>query len=141
MQALTNYALYGSKNKVNNVLSNAKINAINAKELVDKGEITPATRAPAVFSHSSEGGLRALLPWPARPASSASSAKAAGCRFLPAFHCLARVRSAIVGRRSAGRGAICPRACLRGVGKPSGGPIPLFSLRPAWVAEGARGCA
>mgnify|MGYP002741066691 CR=1 FL=1 len=36
MQALTNYALYGSKNKVNNVLSNAEINAISAKELVDR---------------------------------------------------------------------------------------------------------
>ena len=36
MQALTNYAMYGAKNKYNYTFSNAEIEAITGKELVDK---------------------------------------------------------------------------------------------------------
>ena len=36
MQALTYYALYGAKNKFNNRLSDAEIESVTAKELVDK---------------------------------------------------------------------------------------------------------
>jgi Asp/Glu/hydantoin racemase len=36
MQGLTSYALYGSKNKFNNVLSDADLAAVTAQELVDK---------------------------------------------------------------------------------------------------------
>ena len=36
MQALTSYALYGAKNKFNNRLSDAEIESVTAKELVDK---------------------------------------------------------------------------------------------------------
>ena len=36
MQALTSYALYGAKNKFNNRLSDAEIESVTAKELVDR---------------------------------------------------------------------------------------------------------
>ena len=36
MQALTYHALYGAKNKFNNRLSDAEIESVTAKELVDK---------------------------------------------------------------------------------------------------------
>lgn len=36
LQGLTSYALYGPKNKFNNVLSDAEINAVTSQELVDK---------------------------------------------------------------------------------------------------------
>ena len=36
LQGLTSYALYGSENKFNNVLTNEELNAVNAQELVDR---------------------------------------------------------------------------------------------------------
>ena len=36
LQGLTSYALYGSENKFNNVLTNEELNAVTAQELVDK---------------------------------------------------------------------------------------------------------
>jgi len=36
MQGLTNYALYGAKNKFNNVLTDAELNSVSSSELVDK---------------------------------------------------------------------------------------------------------
>src|SRR5690606_40958819 len=35
-QGLTSYAMYGPKNKFNNTLSDAEINAVTAQELVDR---------------------------------------------------------------------------------------------------------
>nr|WP_315077382.1 hypothetical protein [uncultured Porphyromonas sp.] len=40
MQALTYYALYGAKNKFNNRLSDAEIESVTAKELVEKSQKT-----------------------------------------------------------------------------------------------------
>lgn len=36
MQGLTNYALYGAKNKFNNVLTNTELNSVSSSELVDR---------------------------------------------------------------------------------------------------------